>query len=446
MIRSSSFGPSSSQPPAKQPFSFGGATSTQQPSASTSTGTFSFGNTASTSSSAANPAPAATATSLFGAKPAAPSASAGFSFGQNSANQQQQQPGSSSTAPATGSGLFGNLGSQPSQNPGATNPSSGLFGASSSQPQQQQQPPSSGSLFGNTGGGLGASASLFGRSQPAAPQSSSSFALGQNQPQQQQQSPFSRHPYYQKERFNDLPEDARNVLDEMNKMIQSQISIRDQIQPKLIPSASSATGLAELGSQVHQLYSSLHSASLALSSLEASIDHELTHVRKLVSTVESDRQDFAVLWELGGNYRNAVTTNMGNGSTSGPSGPSQGLAASSSMSLSSHSGEKYREFLRSYFLRAAQDFSSRIILYRDTLGSVSRHLSSLSSRDVHSPQAIRDTIFFQHSHFMNLASQVATLHSDVETLKRDYRSWYARQFRSARDPFENIGEDIGASL
>lgn len=29
------------------------------------------------------------------------------------------------------------------------------------------------------------------------------------------QSPFARHPYHQKERFNDLPEDARKLIEEL---------------------------------------------------------------------------------------------------------------------------------------------------------------------------------------------------------------------------------------
>lgn len=75
---------------------------------------------------------------------------------------------------------------------------------------------------------------------------------------------------------------------------------------------------------------------------------------------------------------------------------------------------------------------------------IERHLASLSSRENHSPQAISDTIFFQHSTFMSLASQVANLHAEVEVLKRDYRDWYARQFRSVRDPFEFQG--MGGAL
>lgn len=41
---------------------------------------------------------------------------------------------------------------------------------------------------------------------------------------------------------------------------------------------------------------------------------------------------------------------------------------------------------------------------------------------------------------MNLANQVAQLHSEVEVLKKDYREWYSQRFRSVRDPFEGMSE------
>lgn len=41
----------------------------------------------------------------------------------------------------------------------------------------------------------------------------------------------------------------------------------------------------------------------------------------------------------------------------------------------------------------------------------------------------------QHASFMGLASTVAALHGEVDTLKRDYARWYREQHRSVRDPF-----------
>jgi hypothetical protein len=127
--RSTSF--SFGQPPAKQPFNFGGASSTagstatnanstaQQPQASIIP-TFSFGG-----ATAAPPA-ATASTSLFGAANNAPK-SVGFSFGApNAAQQPQQQQQQQQTG-----GLFGGFGQQQTGQAqgGQTNLGGSLFGA-----------------------------------------------------------------------------------------------------------------------------------------------------------------------------------------------------------------------------------------------------------------------------------------------------------------------------
>ncbi|CAO1626841.1 unnamed protein product [Jaminaea pallidilutea] len=569
MIRSSSFGPtSSSQPPAKQPFSFGGSSSStnnnnsQQPSSTAmapSNNTFSFGsgnagqqstNTApvtggfsfgGASSSAQqqqpqNAAPSSS-TSLFGAKPAG--STGGFSFGQPSSNNNNNQQGQSSTLGGGGGGLSGSLFGSNSN----TNTGSGLFGASTNNAATGNNSNTTGTglfgnnnagstgtgtgLFGSSTGGFGSSTGGFGSNagtfgstlapntgtglfgQPAAtsattapmPGSSlfgnslgigSSTAFSQpQQPQQQaqqqlaQQSPFSRHTYYQRERFNDLPEDARKMVEEMDKLVSSQVRLRDDLTPKLIPSSGSA--LASLGTDIQSLYSTLHQASLSLNGLGASMDHEFEHARGIAAAIETDRRDFAVLWEVGANYREGLMRD-GGGAALGLSqvGGQQGFGAGphdqqqqgqqgqqqqqlqssqqqqadnklqlSTSTSSTTGGEKHRDFLRSYLDRLANDFHSRLTLYRSRLDTIHHHLQSLSAgaggedhlsaRERHSPQAISDTIYFQHAQFMRLASDVAGLHSEVDVLKRDYRQWWAKRFRSARDPFELASLSDGLS-
>lgn len=361
MIRSASFTTPSSQPPNKQPFSFGGtASSSTQPVAPSNTGGFSFGSNTNTT-------------------PAQPSTSNNaFSFGSqtsfNSGQQQQQQ--NTQQQPSTGA-----FGQAPASNPGTTG---GLFGSSTAAkptfsfgatntPQQQQQ---------------------------------------QQQTQQQQGgSALLNHPYYQKERFNDLTDEARNLVEEMDKMITSQVSLRDELTPQLIPSASSTSNLAPLGQSISQLYSTLQSASSSLASLSSSLESSLSSVKRLQGTVESDRSDLSILWEIGTHFKEGRGT-----------------------------GEAKREWLRDYFSKSASDFQSRILRYRGSMDQISRHLHSLTSRDSHSPTSIEAALHHQHVTFMGLANQVAGLHGEVEVLKRDYREWYARRFRSVRDPFEGVGE------
>lgn len=317
MIRSASFN-TSSQPPAKQPFSFGGFNSTNNAAgASGSTGT-TFGapatNTANTTS-----------------QPGQTGGTGGFSFGAPAAQQPQAGTstfgfGNTNTAQAgaTGTGastsLFGNTAAKPG---GLT------FGQPSGQQQQQQQPSTTGGLFGNTsggglfgggaaqpaatsgtaggGGGLNLGGSLFGASTNNA--GPSAFGTQQQTQGQQQQSALLRHPFYQKERFNDLNEDARNLLTEMDKMITSQTNLRDELKSKLIPAASSSqeeggsVNLTPLGRQIASLYQTLRHADGSLSSLNSSLESELANARSLSGLVERDRQDFVVLWEIGSAFR-----------------------------------------------------------------------------------------------------------------------------------------------
>ena len=46
--------------------------------------------------------------------------------------------------------------------------------------------------------------------------------------------------------------------------------------------------------------------------------------------------------------------------------------------------------------------------------------------------------------FMTLASQVAGLHGEVESLKKDYARWYKQVNKSVRDPFASMGAVAGS--
>lgn len=297
-----------------------------------------------------------------------------------------------------------------------------MFGTGTAQPA---------TTSGNAGGLFGGSTSLFG-GQAQQPQA---------QPPQQQSAILS-HPYYQRERFNDLGDDQRKLLEEFQKHITSQTNLRDELTAKLVPSSSSASNLSILGQEIASLYSNLKYATTSLSTMSSSLESELGNVRRLAEAVETDRQDFVNLWEIGSAFRENQLGGGSNpaGPSAGPHDPSSAFSASTNdpnNHLRRSGGlEVRRDFLINYLSKQAADFTSKILRYRSTISQIERHLSSLSSRDSHSPQAISDVIHFQHTTFMHLANQVASIHSEVEVLKRDYRQWYAKSFRSARDPFE----------
>ena len=67
-----------------------------------------------------------------------------------------------------------------------------------------------------------------------------------------------------------------------------------------------------------------------------------------------------------------------------------------------------------------------------------RHLLSADQREQFAPQVISDIIHEQNVLFMALAEQVATLHAEIDMLKKDYVKWYQTRFHSVRDPFAPV--------
>ncbi|KAN0060861.1 Nucleoporin nup49/NSP49 (Nuclear pore protein nup49/NSP49) [Thecaphora frezii] len=434
--RSASF--SFSQPPATKPFSgttggfsFGAGTNTNNttatpaaPPASTTTapaGGFSFGapkpatpagalfaSNPNTNSTAAQPAPPAGA--LFGASTSAsqPAQSSGL-FGSTTA-------GTSGTTTGTGTGLFGSttaaqkpaafsFGTSTAQpQPGATTnntapaPGGGLFGAGTN------------SLFGGGGGaannataGFGASLGAGGGGLFGPSQSGFQPAAAALQQQQQQASPFARFAYQQKERFNDLPEDARKLVEELDKHITSQLQIKDELRTK------------DFGSEIRKCAAEWQELDSTLKSLAATLESDQQQSRDVAERVERDRSDQATLY--------AIATNAREGR---------------------NDGSAFVEWLQTYFANLAGEFQQRIARYRNVMETIERHLQALEKRDTFTPQAISDAIHAQHSSFMALAAEVAGLHAEVETLKRDFSKWYQQTHKSFRDPFASMAQLAGS--
>ncbi|PWN54107.1 hypothetical protein IE53DRAFT_323719 [Violaceomyces palustris] len=411
--RSASF--SFSQPPANKPF--GG-----------STGTFSFGQPSSTVASTSNatsgqpqPSTATTATGAGGlfqtnTQNQPSTSTSGFSFGSTAPTQNTTGGGlfgsTSNNTTGTGGGLFGSSTTQPSAQGGGGlfgSSTAGLFGSSTA------TKPAGGFSFGGApqASTLGGGGGLFGSStssQPAAGagglfgQSQSSFAPAQSQfgaqPQNQAAvSPFFRFGYYQKERFNDLPEEARKLVEELEKHISSQVQIKDELKTK------------DFGQEIRKGAAEWQELDSALKSLSATLEQDANLSRDVAERVEKDRADNATLYAIAQNAREGRSDGSG-----------------------------FVEWLQRYYAKLADEFRSRIQRYRSTMEQIERHLASLDHRDQYTPQAISDVIHAQHSSFMALATQVASLHSEVETLKKDYSRWYQQQHRSFRDPFGSMNQ------
>lgn len=453
--RSASF--SFSQPPANKPFSG-------------TSGGFSFGGGANSSTtSTANTITATTAAApatggfSFGAKPATTAAPAtGGLFGSSTTTQQQpQQQQQQQTQPTTGFGGGGLFGAS-----STASTSNSLFGS-------KPNPPATGGFsFGNTASNNTASTStggLFGSStQPAGQQqqqqqqqpSSSLFSFGSSQPQQQQQpqtnntfqsfqaqqqnqaatSPFARFGYFQKERFNDLPDDARKLVEELENHITAQTQLRDELKTKnfgdeirkcaaewheldSVRTRPSFSGLSAI--VLKMLTPFVQSLSLspsdwhcqALKSLSATLDTDENQSIDVGRLLERDRATTSTLYSI------VVNAKEPRPATDGAS---------------------FVEWLHHFFSELAIEYRDRISRYSSTVETIQHHLQSLSSRETYTPQAISDAIHAQHESFMTLAGQVAALHAEVEALKKDYAKWYKQVNRSVRDPFGSMNALAGS--
>lgn len=421
--RSASF--SFSQPPANKPFSG-------------TSGGFSFGgsttSSATTSAAPANTGAAAPAAGgfSFGAKPAtttAAPATGGGLFG-SSVNTQQQQPqqqqqqqttgfggglfgASSNTASTSTGGLFGSKPSAPATSGGFSfggsnntgNPAStstgGLFG-SSAQPTQQQQQPST-SLFS------------FGSSQPQQQQQQQqpniSLQPFQSQPQFNAgaaASPFARFGYFQKERFNDLSDDARKLVEELDSHISAQTQLRDELKTK------------NFGEEIRKCAAEWHELDSALKSLSATLDTDENQCVDVGRLLERDRTTTCTLYSI---ILNAKEPRAGAGASDGAS---------------------FVEWLEHFYSDLAVDYRDRISRYSSTVETIQHHLASLSSRETYTPQAISDAIHAQHESFMTLAGHVAALHAEVDALKKDYAKWFKQVNKSVRDPFGSMNALAGS--
>lgn len=320
--------------------------------------------------------------SLFGASSTQPGASGGL-FGQSQTNTTQPSGGlfgqSQPNPTQSSGGLFGQ--SQTNQ----TQPSGGLFGQS--QPSQTQP---SGGLFGAKPAG-----GLFGASAPAAGTSGGLFGASSTAPgPAQPASALLQYPYYQRERFNELPDAQRTLLEEMDKYIQSQVQIKNELRAR-----DQASEPRHLPSEIHEL--------MALQeSLTASLEADVLRLQTINARVERDRVDQLQLHNIAQHAKDKLSD-----------------------------GSSFVDWLRNFYQRATEDDLARIHRYRVTMEQIERHLLSLDQREQFAPQVIAEIIYDQNASFMGLAEQIATLHAEIDTLKKDYVKWYQARYQSVRDPF-----------
>ncbi|GAA6008000.1 hypothetical protein JCM11491_006571 [Sporobolomyces phaffii] len=381
-----SFGQPSSAPPAAS--SGGGLFGAPAATGASGAGGGLFGGGATT------PAPApAGGSSLFsglggggGAGTTAAAKPPAFSFGA--------APAASSAPPAStslfgggagGGGLFGGGGGSTTTTPST---GGGLFG----QPQQQ---PQSGGLFGSTATTTTTTPGLFGTAQPP-PQPQNQNPFGQST--QAAPAPSSSSSGITKQtKFQDLPDQARNLVEEMDKFIRSQGQLADDLKGK------------NLGSEITQTRRMFDQYSAEATTVTSLLENDSRLIASLRQDLEQSLADLSKTTVLIEGFKG--------GANSAKAAEAKGVAL----------------FPYEFFKRKSTELEHRVSRYRQTVEQISSVLTSPQSSL--SPASILPTLKAQHASLLSLAAAVSALELDLEQLKDAYRDIWRDKTGRLVDPF-----------
>ncbi|KAG0655347.1 Charged multivesicular body protein 3 [Rhodotorula mucilaginosa] len=389
-------------------FSFGSAAA---PAASTSTSTAApslFGQQPAAGGGgglfgAPKPATTTSAPSLFGSAPAPAPAQGGGLFGTTTTTAGAPKPTFSfGGGGGGGGGLFGSS-AAPSTTAAPGLGGGGLFG---SQPQQQQQG-GGGGLFGSTTTGTtGTGTGLFGGGASSAAAGTSSFAptaaTSAGPTAAAAAAAGTGGGISKNTKFNDLPDAARNAVEEIDKFIRGQCQLADQLKAKDLGGEVAHTQrlYEQYSAEASTVTSALQTDARLLSTLRAELEQSLNDLTKTTLLIE--------------------------GYKAGPQSPK-------------HQEAKLNagNFPYEYFRRKADEMKDRVKRYRSTMDQIASLLSSPSHSL--SPAALVPTLKAQHASLVSLASAVSALDLELKQLKDEYRTIWREKTGRVVDPFRING-------
>lgn len=279
--------------------------------------------------------PAQSSNSLFGAtQTAKPAGSTGGMFGQ------------STNSNAPGSGIFG-------QSNTGNSREGGLFGSSATNTQPN-------TLFGppkTAASGFGASMFV-----PKTHRSSTTSA-----------SPLMQHGFYQRERYNELPENQRVLLDSVEKFIKSQTQVQHELRVR------------DSSDEMRQLLVDVHDLSAAQQSLSATLEADTMRLQTIAAKVQQDWNDNAMLHQVATHAKDKLSD-----------------------------GSSFLDWLRGFYERVAEEDLARIQRYRSTMEvrmmcsrqQLERHLVSINQREQFAPQGM----WFRSQQWLPILSMTKMLH------------------------------------
>lgn len=142
----------------------------------------------------------------------------------------------------------------------------------------------------------------------------------------QNASPLQQHPFYQRERYNDLPEAQRSLLDTMEKFINSQTQMKHELR-----SRSSTDEMRQLMADVHELTS-------VQQALASTLEADSIRLQTVSAKVEQDRNDNAMLHQVATHARDRLSD-----------------------------GSSFVDWLRRFYERISEEDVARIQRYRLTM-------------------------------------------------------------------------------
>ncbi|KAF8905080.1 hypothetical protein CPB84DRAFT_1894928 [Gymnopilus junonius] len=313
----------------------------------------------------------------------------GSLFGQAQQQQPQQQ-----TNVFGGGSLFGTNTStqQPQQ--------SGLFGSATTNPLQPQATLPAGA-FGsiNTGGAFG---NLGG---------STLFGSKSQQPQQQQLGGFAQPtgpsqtlgppPFIKSTKFNDLPDEVKKVLENIDTFIQGRVQICKDLQQR------------KLGDEPMKSREAIRQLNKELINTATTIRNDLHMTKDLKEKVDQAVEDTIVATRIIDGFRNPQSGNT---------------------YLKDHA-----TFPLEYFTRVTDQMKERLAWYKSTIEQIERKLASASG-SMQTPQNIAATLQAQHSTFLALASRTAAVDAELQKIKALYTQLWRSKTGSVRDPFDDIAK------
>ncbi|KAG5728862.1 Nucleoporin nup45 [Termitomyces sp. T112] len=338
-----------------------------------------------------------TGTGLFGQSTSQQAAGSGGLFGQSTTqNAGNGLFGQSTTQPATsGGGLFGQSSTQPS--------AGGLFGQSTTQSSsggvfgQSTAQPASGGLFGQTttqpaGGGL------FGGGALQAP---AGGLFGSNQPQQKWGLQPPAGPLLSKStKFNDLPDDAKRILEGIDSYIQGRLQISKDLHQR------------KLGEEPLKAQELLQGIRKDLMNISAQTRDDYHLAKDMKSQVDQAVQDTIVAIRL----VDAFKAPQGSGTSY----------------LNSHAN-----FPLEFFARVTENMKQKLVWYKSTIEQIEKKLSSSTSQS-QTPHGIAATLQAQHATFLSLASKTAALDAEFQKIKVFVTQLWRAKTGSVRDPFNEL--------